>query len=232
MDTGKVRSHFRAQVPDYLRLMARLIPYYDEQREVMLRLVPFDASAPLSVLDLGCGPGPLAARILEAYPAARLTAFDLTEEMLEACRRTLAGRAGVSYALGDFRVDPLGGGYDVIAASLSLHHLRLEERSDFYARALESLRPGGVLVAAEVIVDEDSSVRSRQYELWKTFMSENGEDADEWYRKHQAKDHPPTPSDMLGMMRSAGFEEVGCAWRFLNFAIVSARAPGAWAPLA
>lgn len=229
-DTSQVQSHFRVQVSDYAHLMARLIPYYAEQREIVLRLVPFEPDARLNVLDLGCGPGPLAARILEAYPAARLTAFDLTEEMVEACRRTLAGSSGVTYVAGDFRTDPLGGDYDLIVASLSLHHLRLVERPAFYARALESLRPGGMLIAAEVVVDEDTAVRARQYELWRSFMAENGEDAAAWYDKHLAKDHPATLPGMLDLMRAAGFEEAGCAWRYLNFAVVSARSPGTWKP--
>lgn len=226
METSEVRSHFRVQVPEYAHLMARLIPYYAEQREMMLDLVPFAHDEPLDVLDLGCGPGPLSAELLSVFPAARLTAFDLTEEMIAACRHTLEGRSGVTYVVGDFRTDALGGGYDLVVASLSLHHLRLEERPAFYVRVSESLRPGGMLIAAEVIVDEDATVGARQYELWKAFMAKNGEDAEAWYRKHLAKDHPATLPGMLDMMRVAGLEEAGCAWRYLNFAIVSARAPG------
>jgi len=56
MKTEAVREHFRAQVPDYPSLMRRLIPFYDEQRDLMLSLIPFERVAPLRVLDLGCGP--------------------------------------------------------------------------------------------------------------------------------------------------------------------------------
>ena len=90
MDAQQVRNHFRVQVSDYPNLMKRLIPFYDEQREMMLRLIPFDRSHSLRVLDLGCGPGLMAAQTLSVYPNASLTAFDLTEEMLEACRLRLA----------------------------------------------------------------------------------------------------------------------------------------------
>ena len=86
METDRVRHHFRVQVREYPALMKRLIPFYDEQREIILRLMPYDSAIPLNVLDLGCGPGLMAEKILSAYPNARLTAFDLTEEMLVTCR--------------------------------------------------------------------------------------------------------------------------------------------------
>ena len=128
MDTEQVRDHFRVQVSDYPALMKRLIPFYDEQREMMLRLVPFEPSASIRVLDLGCGVGLMAADILSAYPNARLTALDLTEEMLEACRERIGRNESVTYQLGDFRDDVLGNDYDLIVASLSLHHLEHSER--------------------------------------------------------------------------------------------------------
>lgn len=213
MDTERVRDHFRVQVSDYPRLMKRLIPFYDEQREMMLRLVPFDRGASIRVLDLGCGPGLMAGEILSAYPNASLTAFDLTDEMLEACRVRLGGNERITYQLGDFRRDPLGSDYDFIIASLSLHHLQLSERPSFFRRAHRSLRPGGVLIAAEVIVDEVTDVREQQYALWRRFIAENGEDAAYWYERHLEKDNPPTISALLEMLEVAGFQQAGCFWR-------------------
>ncbi len=127
--------------------------------------------------------------------------------------------------LGDFRTDDLGSDYDVIVASLSLHHLTLEERPRFYQRAYESLHCGGVLIASEVIIDESPVVRERQYELWREHMAGNGEDAMRWYRKHVEKDHPVPISSLLEMLAGASFETAACFWRYLNFAIITARKP-------
>ena len=223
MDTERVRDHFRVQVSDYPSLMKRLIPFYDEQREMMLRLVPFEPNSPIRVLDLGCGVGLMAAHILSAFPNASLTAFDLTDEMLDACRTRLGQSENVIYQLDDFRDDVLGSDYDLIVASLSLHHLEQSERPSFYERAHKSLKPGGALIADEVIVDEDEAVRAQQYDLWQQFIDGNGEKAAFWYGRHLAKDHPLTMTALLEMMGANGFERAGCYWRYLNFAIVSAR---------
>ena len=64
MEPDSIRHHFKAQVPGYPGLMKRLVPYFDEQREIMLGLIPFDRGASIRILDLGCGPGLLAARLL------------------------------------------------------------------------------------------------------------------------------------------------------------------------
>ena len=225
MKTEAIRDHFRAQVPEYGDLMKRIIPFYDEQRDIIVRLIPFGRHEAFRVLDLGCGTGLLAAQILSEYPHAELVAFDLTSEMLDACRSRLADMNRVRYTLGDFRTDNLGNDYDVIVASLSLHHLKREERPRFYQRANESLHFGGVLIASEAIIDESPVVRERQYELWRKHMAGNGEDATRWYRKHLEKDHPVPISSLLAMLAGAGFEAAACFWRYLNFAIITARKP-------
>lgn len=225
MDTDQVQEHFRVQVPEYAALMGRIIPFYEAQRELLVGLVPFGRDAEPSILDLGSGPGLLTERLRAEYPKAKLVAFDLTEEMLTACRHRMGDDPLVTYRLGDFRTDPLGEDLDVIVASLSLHHLELSERPSFYARAAASLRAGGLLLAAEVIVDEDPEVRRHQYGLWRRFMATNGEDPDFWFARHRAKDHPMTLSSMFETLRSAGFGRVGCAWRCFNFSIVSAEKP-------
>ncbi len=225
MDSEAVREHFRVQVADYPDLMRRLVPFYDEQREIIVALIPFQRHQSIRVLDLGCGPGLLARRMLSEFPYAELTAFDLTGEMLQACRARLADTDRVTYRLGDFRTDDLGRGYNLIVASLALHHLQLSERPEFYRRAYEALTDGGLLIGAEVINDESPAVRERQYQLWREFMVQNGEDGDQWYRKHLEKDHPASVSSLLALLAGACFEAPGCFWRYLNFAILSARKP-------
>ena len=115
-------------------------------------------------------PSELARSVLRS---ALSIAMDLTQEMLDACRRR-TDQNRVDYQLADFRTDELGSDYDVIVASLSLHHLTTEERPGFFERACASLKPGGVLIAAEVIIDESPAVRAAQYQLWQAFMSDNG----------------------------------------------------------
>jgi tRNA (cmo5U34)-methyltransferase len=219
--TEQVQEHFRVQVPAYPELMQRLIPHYDLQREVMLSLMPSDRALPLRILDLGCGPGVMASRLAEEFPHAQLTLFDLTAEMIDRCKSRLGADPRVSFRVGDFREDDLGSGYDLILASLSLHHATLDERPSLAERLFRSLAPEGQLITAEVVVDESPQVRDRQYQAWRRFMASQGEDGEAWYRKHLAKDHPVQASRWTRMLSDAGFASPGCFWRYLNFAIFS-----------
>jgi tRNA (cmo5U34)-methyltransferase len=222
MNTSAVRDHFRVQVDHYPGLMGRIIPGYAEQRDLMVRLVPFESGRRIRILDLGCGPGLLAQQLLREFPQAELTALDLTNEMLDACRQRAGDESRMDYRLADFRTDDLGSGYDVITASLSLHHLTFAERPDFFARAYDSLNPGGVLIAAEVIIDESPDVRASQYRLWQEFMIANGEDGEQWFSKHTDKDHPATITSLISWLGVAGFVGAGWYWRQLNFAVLRA----------
>ena len=226
METDAVKKHFQVQVPEYARLMQRLIPFYDAQREFMLELIQFGHDAPLRLLDLGCGPGLMAARVLTEFPHAHLTLLDLTQEMIDACRSRVGNTNRVIYRVGDFRTDDFGSSYDVVLASLSLHHATLPERPMLAKRLYDCLVPGGRLITAEVIVDEEPTIRAQQYELWRRFMDAQDEKGDEWYQKHLAKDHPVVISEWTKTLEQAGFASAGCFWRCLNFAIFAADKAG------
>lgn len=221
MKTEQVQEHFRTQVSVYPELMQRLIPHYDLQRDVMVTLMPKERDLPLRILDLGCGPGVMASRLVEEFPRAELTLFDLTAEMIDRCKSRFSGNPRVSFRVGDFREDDFGRDYNLILASLSLHHATLDERLKLAERLYRSLVPDGQVITAEVVVDESPQVRERQYELWRRFMASQGEDGEAWYQRHVAKDHPVQVSDWTRMLSDAGFASAGCFWRYLNFAIFS-----------
>lgn len=227
METGNVKEHFAKQAGDYERLMTRLVPHYLEQHEVMLRLIPFARTDNITLLDLGCGPGVLAELVLDAFPQARVVAFDLTEQMLEACGKRLA-RYGQRFTLqqGDFRSEPLGHGYDLVMAGLSLHHLDHAEKQEIYKRIFAALNPNGFYLAREIIVDPSPVVTKLHYRLWREFMRAQGEDDAVWYAKHREKDHPAAIESHRAWLAAAGFTSPACHWQYCNFAILSAGKTG------
>ena len=121
MEQKQVKVHFRSQVHEYEDLMRRIVPGYDIQSRLLIDLIPFDATAPMRVLDLGSGPGTLAKLVLERYSNAEVVAFDLTEEMLDAARDR-CGEFGSRLAtvVGNYAVDDVGSSYDLVLAGLTL----------------------------------------------------------------------------------------------------------------
>src|SRR5688572_8135888 len=109
-----------------------------DAREMVVEAVA--EAQPRSVLEVGCGEGELAARILEELDA-ELVAIDQSERMVE-----LARARGVDARVGDVRELPFpDASFDVAVAAWMLYHVPdLQSAVGELARVLG---PGGRLVA-------------------------------------------------------------------------------------
>ena len=129
----------------------------DDLEELPLdRAVLDDALAVGPVLDLGCGPGPVAAHVAAAGLA--VAGVDLSVPMVALARRRVPGGA---WAAGDARRLPFrSAAFAAVVAYYSLQHLPRSELAGALAEVTRVLQPGGTLVVAlhlgegEVAVDE------------------------------------------------------------------------------
>ena len=136
-------------------------------RELVLAL---DPRGPLTLLDLGGGPGTYALAFAEHDPDLRAVVFDLPEVVPIAeeriAARGLAHR--VSTAAGDYLVDELPGGNDLVLVSNIIHSLGDDEVKALFRRAHRALKPGGRLMLKDFYVEED-----RTAPLWPAVFSVN-----------------------------------------------------------
>lgn len=103
----------------------------------------------LRVLDFGCGTGLLTLRIGER--TGSVTGADTSEGMLEKLleKSRAAGASGVAVLhLKSQDGSGLTGEYDLIASSMTFHHVR--DVAALTARLAERLRPGGCLCVADL----------------------------------------------------------------------------------
>ncbi|MBW1607646.1 MAG: class I SAM-dependent methyltransferase [Deltaproteobacteria bacterium] len=218
----KEQVKFANPTSEYEELMVKLVPQYLEQHHIIYSLLP-NEDKNYRVLDLGCGNGILSKLVFQKLPNSYIVGFDLTEGMLKEFEKKLSEHSGkFELKQGDFRTDSIGNEYDIIIASLTLHHLTWEEREKFYKTLYSSLNKGGLFIARDIIIDEDKDVANDQYIYWKKFIKSHGEDPDVRYSKHIEKDHPMTLTDHFAWLRKAGFSKAACQWRLYNFAITTA----------
>jgi len=57
-----VKKHFEEEAQAFDRIVVTLIPGYARMLEALVAALPFERSAPLRVIDLGCGTGTVAER--------------------------------------------------------------------------------------------------------------------------------------------------------------------------
>jgi SAM-dependent methyltransferase len=126
------------------------------------RLVAFaDLPAGSRVLDGGCGPGLVAEAFLRA--GHRVLGVDLSEEMVARARARCAAHGDRARFERQSLHDALQGPFDAAVSRLVLHHLL--DPGAFLRRQAELLRPGGVLLVADILTDPDPARRRWQDEV-------------------------------------------------------------------
>jgi len=114
------------------------------------------------VLDLGCGPGSLAVRLLDRIPAARVVGIDADPLLLALGRAAYGARAGLSFTDLDLRVPgwPAGLGLDRPADSAvsttALHWLEPSALRAMYAGLAAVLRPGALVLNGDHLTEDEA----------------------------------------------------------------------------
>ena len=220
MAPDRVRRHFDDEAFEYDEMIPKIIPKYHDQNDTIIRLLPFDRSIALKALDLGCGTGILSYLLLCRFPGAQVTAFDMAENMLAVCAVNLSAYEDrLTLMKGNFAQEDFGSGYDIIVSGLSTHHLVDKEKHRLYKRIYDALNHGGIFINREVVLGDSPSLTDRYNCFWREFIRCSGQDDEVWYNKHLDEDFPATVQDQLCWLKEAGFIDVGCHWRYFNFAI-------------
>ncbi|MFZ3568895.1 class I SAM-dependent methyltransferase [Streptomyces sp. BH097] len=153
---------------------------------------------PARILDLGSGPGTGSLALAQQFPAAQVTAVDISAQLLhrlekQAAARGVADRVGTVEANIDEPWTKITekGPFDLIWAASFIHHVSDPTRT--FARAFEQLRPGGLIAVTEMdffprVLPEDTGTGRPGLEA----------------RLHQATDTRP-PHEWTGPLADAGF---------------------------
>lgn len=146
----------------------RWLARWDEQQEAFLPLretkfsIMFDVAEAavgrrFRALDLGSGPGPLSARLLQRFPAARVWAVDYDPVTLRVGQSAL-GDAGGRLAWVDSQLGAPGWTralparrFDVAFSTTALHWLKAPQLDALYEGLARKLRPGGLLLNGDYL---------------------------------------------------------------------------------
>lgn len=205
-------------------MLERSIPLYAVMRAAVHAVARRHVIPGASIVDLGCARGgALASFVEELGSANRYFGCDVSEPMLEAARARFARQAGiVSIDNVDLRTSyPDVGGACVTMAVLTLQFVPINYRQQIMRRVFDQTRPGGAFVLVEKVIGAGAGIDELMVDLYHEKKQASGYTRDEIDRKRLALEGvlvPVTARWNEEMLRSTGFREVDCFWRWMNFA--------------
>lgn len=201
---------------------------------------------PVTILDLACGPGSLAARVLDALPTVRVVAVDYDPVLLDLAAEYLApygDRVRIVDAdlTGQWQKAVAEEGFAGAVSTTALHWLWPADLVSLFAEVAGILRPGGVFLDGDhfrfdgraphiagwaadhdrLTQDEAFAQGAPTWERWWTSLSERpGHDSRAAERDRRFAGRDATPSTAidfrLAALAQAGFAEVGTAWQLYD----------------
>jgi tRNA (cmo5U34)-methyltransferase len=213
------RAVFDATAATYDRDRMKLIPAHEAFYAAALELIPTDAA---QIVELGAGSGLFSAMLRAAFPDARLTLIDFSENMLALARQRLGDDAQIRFLLADYTTEPLPRDCDAIVSSLSIHHLEDDRKRALLPHVLAALINADHIAGPTPGLDETYQLR------WLADVRALGateqQIADSLYRQQEDRRSPV--GAQLTWMREAGFADVDCWYKHSSFAVLSGTRPG------
>ena len=165
-----------------------------------------------SLLDIGCGAGNFALKLLERLPGMDVTLIDLSRPMLDRAVQRVSGHGAVTPIQSDIRdlaFQPES--FDIAVAAAVLHHLRTDtEWRAVFQNIYAALRPGGSFWIADLVEHSLPEVQALMWSRYGDYLeSFKGPE----YRKHVFEyvlyeDTPKPLVYQLELLRSVGFRQV------------------------
>jgi tRNA (cmo5U34)-methyltransferase len=192
--------------------------------------------SPKAVLDLGCGDGIITSVIAEVDRTIFATLIDGSEDMLAKAKDRLIGLETARYIQASFqdliRKDILEGDFDIIVSSLAIHHLTMDEKVSLFRHVYAHLKTGGCFTNIDVVLAPSEALEQWYLSLWKDWIDERkrtiGIEGDQFEKviegyKDNRDNKPDTLSDQLDALRSIGFRDVDCYYKYGIFTMFGGR---------
>ena len=145
-DYELMAEFFDRRVNGYEEHVREILPGFDGFYSSVAGQIPATGE-PLSILDLGCGTGLELDFIFARAPNARVTAVDLSSEMLARLRarleRTWYGPR-MEIVQGSYLTMPFpAGGFDYVVSVQTMHHFTPDVKLGLYTGIADALKAGG-----------------------------------------------------------------------------------------
>jgi tRNA (cmo5U34)-methyltransferase len=206
-------------------MLTRSIPQYEVMRRSVFEFGMAIARPDTFIMDLGCSRGDGLAPFVGALGHRnRYLGVDVSAPMLTASRQRFEPEiaAGLVQILDfDLRTGYPKGAASLTLSILSLQFIPIEHRQRVLYDAYTNTEPGGGFILVEKVLGNSAKINESMVDLYHARKREAGYSAEEVERKKLSLEGvlvPVTAQWNEELLRAAGFREVDCFWRWMNFA--------------
>jgi len=159
--------------------------------------------------------------IYDLNPSLHFTLADLSGQMLDVARERFEGEENFEYIELDFSKDVLPGKYDLIISGLAIHHLEDADKAKLYKNIYQALNDGGLFINADQVAGKNILFDSLYKYYWRETVSASGLDREALIQAYERTklDKLAPLETQLKMLEKAGFNEVDCIYKNMNFAV-------------
>lgn len=217
---------FDANVTDVFDdMLRRSIPQYDVMRKAVFDMACAFVQPRTAIIDLGCSRGEALTALVDRYGAQnRFVGVEISDPMLDAARARFQGMINVGVV--DIRKLDLRTDYPPDLASVTLCVLTLqftpiEYRQRILRTIYQHTLPGGALILVEKVLGATADVDSLMVNTYYGLKASNGYTQEQIERKRLSLEGvlvPVTAKWNEELLHMAGFTEIDCFWRWMNFA--------------
>ena len=205
-----IASEFNEFSKNYTNDMIRCVPHYLKLMSFFSDYLPV-GFIPKHILDLGCGNGNVASRLLQLFPDSKFTLLDASEQMINICKTQFKDYQ-VEYVESYFKDHRFKDDYyDLITAGFSLHHCDSEEKKMLFQKINRSLKKGGVFSCSDLMINKNKPEHLKLLNAWRAFVYKSFPNGEKWkwlMEHYDEFDKPDDYNDQIKWLKEAGFKNI------------------------
>lgn len=206
-------------------MLKRSIPQYDVMRQTVFEVACQFVQYQTSIVDLGCSQGETLAPLIDKYGAHNhFIGVEVSTPMLEVARTRFQGLINcnvVDIKNLDLRVEYPPTKASVTLSVLTLQFVPIEYRQQLIRRVYRSTLAGGAFILVEKVLGATAEIDKLMVNRYLGLKADNGYSQEEIERKRLSLEGvlvPVTAKWNEELLRMAGFSQIDCFWRWMNFA--------------
>jgi tRNA (cmo5U34)-methyltransferase len=205
-------------------MLERSIPDYENMRELCFKIGKRFIRPKETIMDLGCSRGDAIARFVNEYGwMNHYIGLEISKPMIEACRSRFShyGPEIIEIDEYDLREGLPNKNCCLIMSVLTLQFVPINYRAMLIKQVYNRLNKGGAFIFVEKTLGETALLDEMLVDEYHALKRKNGYSTEEIERKRLALEGvlvPLTSSFNMQMLERAGFENIECFWKNLQFA--------------